>query len=182
MSDTKSNVKAVALSCSSCGGRLQIKPGMDELACGYCGATLMVERDGGSISLRILHTAISRVQVGTDKTAAELAINRLKGELATVESELGQVRWAMRKRKDGVFSAFATAGIILGAIGFCSLVRYSGLLAFFVGFGIAGGCVYLYYRNTSKIESEYQPRINQLVEHHHDLARQIDHHRNIVKL
>jgi hypothetical protein len=49
---------------------------MSRFACGYCGAALAVERRGGTIALRQVVDAVARVQVGTDKTAAELAIAR----------------------------------------------------------------------------------------------------------
>lgn len=70
----------INLKCINCGAALEITPDMDVFACGYCGASQMVERRGGTVALKRVTDAISRVQVGTDKTAAELALNRLSGE------------------------------------------------------------------------------------------------------
>jgi hypothetical protein len=75
----------ITLKCSNCGANLQITNEMSTFACGYCGASQMVERSGGTISLKLLTNAISKVQVGTDKTAAELALRRLSEELAQIE-------------------------------------------------------------------------------------------------
>ena len=57
---------------------------MNRLACGHCGTQQIVERSGGAIHLRGVAEALSKVQVGTDKTAAELAIARLTKEFEAV--------------------------------------------------------------------------------------------------
>jgi len=51
---------------------------MTEFACGYCGSNLIVERKGGTVSLKSVTDAIGKVQIGTDKTAAELALKSAK--------------------------------------------------------------------------------------------------------
>src|SRR5215210_5749739 len=75
------------LKCVNCGAGLEISPDMSRFACGYCGAEQLVERKGGTVFLKSVTDAISKVQVGTDKTAAELAIKRLEGELVQAELE-----------------------------------------------------------------------------------------------
>jgi hypothetical protein len=65
---------------------------MDRFACGYCGVELLVERRGGTVALRAVERAIERVQIGTDKTAAELALSRLKGELAAKERDVNRIK------------------------------------------------------------------------------------------
>jgi hypothetical protein len=54
---------------------------MERFACGYCGTSAMVQRRGGTIELKAVAHAIRNVQIGTDKTAAELVIVRLQNEL-----------------------------------------------------------------------------------------------------
>jgi hypothetical protein len=76
----------VALKCPNCGGKLEVTGQMSHFACGYCGANVKVLRQGGTVSLS-LEDAIARVQIGTDRTAAELALRRLKEELAEAEAE-----------------------------------------------------------------------------------------------
>jgi len=80
-------VRVVALNCSSCGATLEIAPDMSQFACGYCGASLAVERRGGTIALKPVVEAVALVQAGTDKTAAELAIARLNRELDAARAE-----------------------------------------------------------------------------------------------
>lgn len=80
--------KSISLKCQSCGAGLSITAEMERFACGYCGTEQIVQRNGGTVFLRILHEEISQVRVGTDKTAAELAIKRITGELAEIERQL----------------------------------------------------------------------------------------------
>ena len=77
-------MKVVSLSCPNCGGALEIHGDMEQFACGYCGSAQTVERRGGTIALRLVADAVARVQAGTDKTAAELAIVRLEKEIASI--------------------------------------------------------------------------------------------------
>jgi len=66
----------INLSCANCGSKLNVYDDMERFACSYCGTELIVQRRGGTVSLRAVTEAIKRVQIGTDKTAAELAIAR----------------------------------------------------------------------------------------------------------
>lgn len=81
MITTNTEIRVIKLSCVSCGSVLDISQQMDRLACGYCGTQQIVERSGGAIHLRGVAEALSKVQVGTDRTASELAIVRLTKEL-----------------------------------------------------------------------------------------------------
>ena len=80
-------VRVIKLSCVGCGSNLDISQSVNRLACGHCGTQQIVERSGGAIHLKGFAEAISKVQVGTDKTAAELAIVRLTRELETVQCQ-----------------------------------------------------------------------------------------------
>src|ERR1039457_3769668 len=62
----------INLNCANCGGKLEVYDDMDRFACGYCGTQMLVQRRGGTVAIRAVTEAIERVQVGTDKTAAEL--------------------------------------------------------------------------------------------------------------
>lgn len=73
-------LKSVPIKCSNCGSNLEITPEMDTFACGYCGASQVVRRQGGTISLRLISEGIKNIQSGTDKTASELALKRFAGE------------------------------------------------------------------------------------------------------
>jgi predicted RNA-binding Zn-ribbon protein involved in translation (DUF1610 family) len=85
------SVRAVGLRCTSCGSRLEVEPDIQEFACGHCGAEQLVQRRGGIVSLKGVAHAVAKVQVGTDKTAAEMALRRLAEELATARAVLEAV-------------------------------------------------------------------------------------------
>jgi Flp pilus assembly protein TadB len=77
----------VTLSCPSCGGKLEITNDLDRFACGYCGKEQVVRRTGGVVSLAPVVEGLKQVQAGVDKTASELAIRRLREDIAELEKK-----------------------------------------------------------------------------------------------
>lgn len=78
--------QAYALKCPGCGAALKVANDLETFACMYCGATVKVEKSGGTVNLRIAEELVG-VRKGTDKTAAELAIRRLQQELAQLKRQ-----------------------------------------------------------------------------------------------
>ncbi len=114
------SIRVVSLSCPGCGAALEVGPALTQLACGYCGKVATVERSGGTIALLPMVAAIERVQVGTDKTAAELAMVRLKAEQAAAEHAWRNIAAdfdARNPRSSGVWTTLmilSLAGILVG--------------------------------------------------------------------
>ena len=79
--------RAVSLKCPNCGAGIEIGPTVDTFACGHCGASVQVERGGNIIALKLLQEAMTAIQRGTDRTAAELAIQRIGAEIAALKRE-----------------------------------------------------------------------------------------------
>ena len=77
----------ITLTCHSCGGTLKITSEIDRFSCTHCGNEYWVRRGEGIISLDPVVQSIENVQTGVDKTASELAINRLKNEIREFELE-----------------------------------------------------------------------------------------------
>jgi ribosomal protein S27E len=71
----------INLRCTRCGAKLDVYDDMDRFSCGCCGIELTIQRRGGTVALKVVTEAIEKVQIGTDKTAAELAIARYESEL-----------------------------------------------------------------------------------------------------
>ena len=63
---------------------MQVKHGTTDFACAYCAANVRVEEEGGTVSLRAIHTS-------TNRLAAELAITRLRGDVAREQAELARL-------------------------------------------------------------------------------------------
>ncbi len=78
----------VTLSCPTCGGQLQITEGIDRFACAHCGNEHLVKRGGGIIMLAPVVSGLANIQRGTDRTAIELTIRRLKEEIAELDREI----------------------------------------------------------------------------------------------
>lgn len=114
-------LRVVSLACSSCGAALEIAPDQERFAYGFCGASLVVERRGGTISLRPVVDAIAKVQAGTDKTAAELALARLGRELAA-----SRTAW---EASDANLNRANPQGIVI----FVGMVIAGSLLAAIIG-------------------------------------------------
>lgn len=112
-------MEIINLKCPSCAGALEVTSDMDRFACGYCGSEQMVVRQGGTVSLKLVTDAISRVQVGTDKTAAELALKRLEGEIRNAEDACRR----LSEKHAGEIQVYHIFGIIAAA-----MVFFTGLL------------------------------------------------------
>ncbi|SRR6266404_1158855 len=106
------HLKILNLKCVSCGSNLEVTESMDRFCCGYCGSEQYVERQGGTVSLKPVIDAISRVQTGTDKTAAELALQRLRQELTSMEIQGAE---HIAKRQAQLEAARTTLTTIIGA-------------------------------------------------------------------
>ncbi len=83
-------VKFVPLSCQNCGGRLEVYEDMTRFACAHCGSEMIAEHRGSTVILNSVQDALQKVQAGTDKTAAELAIVRLRQEISEKDQEIQQ--------------------------------------------------------------------------------------------
>lgn len=120
----------IPMKCSSCGGALEIRPEMDFFSCGYCGTALMVERKGGTIALKMVAEGLKAVQLGTDKAAAELAIQRLQRRLSEVQSRYAQ---AMAVWQDELANSAGGGLMLVILMGVMIVAMLLGLLMLFVG-------------------------------------------------
>lgn len=71
----------ITLTCPSCGAKLQITEDVDRFVCSSCRNEHIVNQNEGVFTLRPVLEGISTVQEGIDRTAAELAIARIKDEI-----------------------------------------------------------------------------------------------------
>ena len=168
-------MKIVSLKCANCGASLDIGPDVEQFACGYCGAQQVVQRSGGIVSLRRMENTLREVKHGTDRTASELALQRLTAEAAAVQIERDE---AIRqvKAKDESSSTVVGLMMIIGAVVSVWLIATYGwwavpfvVLAAYIGFksvSTASGKV-------AEIRRTAQARLA-------PLHKQIAHHRAIV--
>jgi hypothetical protein len=99
-----------------------------------------VQRHGGTVSLKLLGDAIARVQVGTDRTAAELAVRRLREDFAVLEDERNRFENAAlladaKVPGCGTICCLFVMGLVLTAvlagcvIPYCKLIGAIGVIA-----------------------------------------------------
>lgn len=171
-------LRTITLKCPSCGANLDITPDMTSFACGYCGTQQMVQRRGGSVSLKLIGEAIARVQLGTDRTTSELAIRRIREELASVEAQRSRLELA-----------YAGGDTITGywIIGFVILLCATIRLLFvqeWLGAFIAAGCTALvafFTRNHMKACRRLRAHNKGTIEARvMELRRQLARHNEVV--
>ena len=107
---------------------MKIYGDMDRFSCGYCGTEMLVQRRGGTVALKLVTDAIQKVQIGTDKVAAELAIVRLKEELLRLSDELQSFTAQsdkIKKQVDANVGNSAIGGVVVGVIG--CLLLFAGM-------------------------------------------------------
>lgn len=133
--------RVLTLKCPSCGADLEITADMDTFYCGYCGTRQMVQRRGGTVSLKLVGEAIARVQVGTDRTAAELALRRLSDELASIQSQQQQVLVHYRATApEGLTSLGTINGFLLPILftwAICYITDINGIVLIALLIGVA---------------------------------------------
>ena len=173
-------LKTLNLKCANCGANLEIKLDTADFACGYCGASQVIERSGGTISLRLLTNSISKVQIGTDKTAAELAIRRLKEETIEVNNQYSAIMSVQNKEIDSNVRIFLIPGGIILLLIFVALLSVSGILAFIVTIAIAAGIVFLWHKIHQGILLLHKPRIERIKAQQKNLQTKLVEQKRIV--
>lgn len=89
-------MKILSLKCVNCGAGLEVKQDISDFACGYCGIQQQVERSGGIVSLRRVEEALDDVKLGTNRTASELAVARLRADIAGIYAQRDKALKALR--------------------------------------------------------------------------------------
>ncbi len=96
----------VSLTCPSCGGKLEITEDIERFACAYCGIDHMVKRGGGIVTLLAVDDNIEQIRIASDRTASELAFQRLSAEVASLENKITECKQSLLSDKDS-FRAFS---------------------------------------------------------------------------
>jgi DNA-directed RNA polymerase subunit RPC12/RpoP len=130
-------MSTIAALCAGCGARLSITPDLDQITCVYCGVTQVVRRNQGVIGLKRVEGAISRVQSGTDRTALELAIRRIKDDLGDARKKKADFDKTLEDFGQGVISKLIGA-IVVGLTALllliCSIWTYAIFSLLITGF------------------------------------------------
>ena len=154
----------LSLKCSNCGGDLKIGSDVEHFACGYCGSSQVVHRDGGIVTLKAVEAAIAKVQLGTDRTAAELAVRRLKDDLDEVGKKVRHLVQANIAEKERSQAFLAKAAAIVGIIPFLWILFYSTGWAVLWAVVVFAITLYLMVQSRSRIDGRYQTKLNPLFE------------------
>lgn len=173
-------LSSITLKCANCGANLEVKAETQTFACGYCGASQMVERHGGTVSLHLLKESISKVQIGTDKTAAELAIRRIKEEMAEIDKIYKKRSFQLEQDKSNLAKSYVGFFVIMALIALLMTLAVSELLAAVVAFLIAGGMFYLWSKTNASLEQKNSPQITSLKNQYKSLQTNLAKQKEIV--
>jgi hypothetical protein len=160
---------------------------MNHFACGYCGVEQFVERRGGTVALKAVTGAIEKVRVGTDKTAAELAIRRLKEE----SQQLGILYRQRLTRANSQKSDIPPAALGIAAITFVFAFIATAIinsidygLGFLAGGGLlilgAIACYYAKRDRDKEIDEKLQEDLSELIRHGNEINKRIAKNKEIV--
>ncbi len=150
----------IPLLCAGCGATLDITPQTDRFASSFCGLHQQVERRGGVVALKQVGDAIGRVQNGTDRTAAELAVRRLKRELEIARFQRHQLHYppgGMSQREKAV--RIPIYGL-LASICLTGSLHYNSMVL--LGFGIVTSLMTAFFAKTLRMSKKDQLLLEQL--------------------
>lgn len=155
---------------------------MSTFACGYCGASQMVARSGGTISLRLLTEGIAKVQAGTDKTAAELAIRRLKEEYISLENTYNQLETAQWSKEFAMRKPYTWMG--LGLSFFCLIFAAGGgwnaAISALVWLSCSGAMIYFYSKQSGANKGLHTSARESISAQMREITKQINENKKIV--
>ena len=110
-------MKAVSLKCLNCGAGLEVKPDIEDFACGYCGVQQHVERGGGIVSLRRVEETLDEVKLSTSRAASELALARLRSDLSAIRAKRDREVITIRKVGSAINTLMGWAMFIVAVYG-----------------------------------------------------------------
>jgi DNA-directed RNA polymerase subunit RPC12/RpoP len=180
-------LRIINMKCINCGAQLEISPDMTSFACGYCGAEQIVQHSGGTVALRAVTDAVVRVQAGTDKTAAELALLRLQADLRQLDDDVHLKRKTasiVREQWPTQSIAVFLVGIVLASI--VAVLTNLALADWTAGvfFGVVlvgGGAAYvLKLKAADQLDTEVNRTISDIETRRREIREQIEKNRQIV--
>ncbi|MFZ1699933.1 MAG: hypothetical protein WBO10_00500 [Pyrinomonadaceae bacterium] len=126
--------------------------------------------------------AIRRVQVGTDKTAAELALKRLGNELGQVEEEYYSVVAEKTKQKESNTKVFGLIWLV-GVVFCVAFLMQGGLGIVLAVIGFIGGTFGVFYygsQQESSITSKFADAEKDLLSKRNRIRTRIEENRRLV--
>ena len=147
---------------------------------------MIVQRRGGTVALKALREAIRQVQVGTDKTAAELAIARLDREYAYAYGQLSLFPTpsgaGLLLMRGFVFVVLLLVGSILTFKISGSLEpKLGGIVGILLWFVVLGGSAWIAFFIVTGPQVSVDPRRSAIEFQLIQIKNEIDRNRAIVQ-
>lgn len=81
------DMEFISMTCRNCGGKLSISKDADQCICQNCGSEYLVTFSDNTFSIKKLSETLQGIHNSTDKTAAELALKRIREEKKKLHDE-----------------------------------------------------------------------------------------------
>jgi ribosomal protein S27AE len=171
----------VNLTCPKCGGKLKITKDIDRFSCGFCGNELIVKRSGGVITIAPIVEGLKRVEKGVDKTASELAIARIEGEINSLIQQKNAIHpksnvWGI------IILTFSCVVTFFGLIyGLAEKFQKGSLYCIGPGVGIIviTSIILAFNKKANKKKVEYRKSVDTLIA---GKMQELENHRSIVSI
>jgi hypothetical protein len=155
----------ITLTCPSCGGKLQITRDINRFACSHCGTEQLVKRGRGIITIAPVVEEIKKVQKGVDKTAAELAIVRIRKEIIFLTQQKNE--FDNKKEPSGcIITVVLVVAAIISLFIAAQIVSYSeigaGALFLVLWMGQVAILVY-FWKNSQNTYNPFQDELEQKI-------------------
>jgi DNA-directed RNA polymerase subunit RPC12/RpoP len=168
----------INLTCANCGGKLEVYDDMERFGCGYCGSEMLVQRRGGTVILKAVTEAIHKVQIGTDKTAAELAIVRLNNEREKLMADYDQLE--AQRSSSSLWTGLGLAFVVCLAISMIAVVPEKPVLGI-IGLVLLSGLTVLIVKQIAKNKKRWTQRLAGTKSKFDQTNQEIDRNRKIVQ-
>ena len=80
-------VESLMLSCPNCSAKLKVTRDMEIFKCTHCERQFLINRGEGAVWLSPLQKSLEQIADGSQSVAAELALERLEGEIRALDEE-----------------------------------------------------------------------------------------------
>lgn len=167
--------QTVRLTCPGCGAKIEVTEDLSRFACAYCGNEVLVNRAGGAVSLI---PVLEKVQDGTSKTASELAIVRLTGEIDKLNLERAPFAKIVNTLAGAAVIGLACMVFGVAGVGWLLFGSSDCLAWSLLAIGLVGVCWFL----SQVVEySDARPKLTSLDIRIKAKRAELDRHNEIVK-
>jgi DNA-directed RNA polymerase subunit RPC12/RpoP len=170
--------QTIKVKCANCGSGLEISAQLEDFECSYCGALLTVNPPDKADSPEPPANAIPKAPPVTDKTAADLATQKLKGELQNIDESIAGIKHKAWLDQTRHHTLCLTIWISLSVGCLVLLAASQQIFLFLLIWAILTGVIlYFYKKRGNEIKMNYTNAYDNLVYQAQEIEKRIQKRR-----